>query len=145
LIHIIPYDVTINHYDAMLGGFDEEQGISVQFEDFSWYASPEQIFKGCKVEDGQIIGADGNVIEPEGMVVDAYFPPNEMDLSDDAKEGVVTGNIISFLYVDDHYTYTVRSESEEDYVVDDEDLWNQGDYVSVIVPKDKVEYTLVEA
>ena len=68
-----------------------------------------------------------------------------MDLSDDAKEGVVTGNIISFLYVDDHYTYTVRSESEEDYVVDDEDLWNQGDYVSVIVPKDKVEYTLVEA
>ena len=145
LIHIIPYDVTINHYDAMLGDFDEEFGIAVQFADFMWYAQPEQIFKGCTVKNGQIIGADGKVIEPEGMAVDAYFPPNEMDLSDDAKEGVVTGNIISFLYVDDHYTYTVRSESEEDYVVDDEDLWNQGDYVSVIVPKDKVEYTLVEA
>ena len=55
----------------------------------------------------------------------------------------MTGNIISFIYVGDHYRYTVRSKSEEDYIVDDEDLWNQDDYVSVNIPKNKMSYRLV--
>ncbi len=143
LIHIIPYDTSINHYEAMLGAYEVERGLPVQFADFSWDIDPEQIFPGCQVEDGILLDAQGNVIETEGMIVDAYFPQSEMDLSDDAEAGVVTGNILSFLWVDDHYRYTVRSESEEDYVVNDEDLWNQEDYVSIIIPKDKVVYKII--
>ena len=56
-------------------------------------------------------------------------------MTDDAKSGDVEGTIISFYYIGDHYSYTVRSESEEDYVVSDEDLWNQGDRVGVILPE----------
>ena len=72
-----------------------------------------------------------------GMKVDISFLPEHADLSDNEDEGFINGNIISFLYVDDHYRYTVRSDAEEDYVVDDYDLWNQGDRVSVILPKEK--------
>lgn len=143
LIHIIPYDTSINHYEAMLGAYEVERGLPVQFADFSWDVDPEQIFPGCKVEDGILMDAQGKVIETTGVIVDAFFSPDDLDLSDDAEAGVVTGNILSFLYVDDHYQYTVRSASEEDYVVNDEDLWNQEDYVSIIIPKDKVVYKII--
>jgi hypothetical protein len=52
--------------------------------------------------------------------------------------------IISFIYVDDHYRYTVRSKSEEDYIVNDEYLWNKGDYVSIVIPEDKLTYRVIE-
>ena len=65
-------------------------------------------------------------------------------MSDDAKKGDVVGNIVSFYYIGDHYSYTIRTDNEIDYVVDDEDLWNQGDKVSVILPKNKMKYRLVE-
>ena len=34
--------------------------------------------------------------------------------------------------------------AEEDYVVNDEDLWNQEDYVGVIIPMDKITYKIIE-
>ena len=58
---------------------------------------------------------------------------------------LITGNIVSFIYVDDHYTYTVRTKSEEDYVVHDADLWNQEDFVSLIIPEDKVTFRVVRS
>ena len=87
--------------------------------------------------------SSGNAIRVEDVRVEAYIAPTDMKLSDDAEEGVITGNIISFLYVDDHYTYTVRTKSEEDYVVDDVDLWNQEDFVSLVIPEDKVSFRVV--
>ena len=44
----------------------------------------------------------------------------------------------------DHYRYTVRTKSEEDYVVNDEYLWNQEDYVGVIIPSDKMNFKVIE-
>ena len=40
------------------------------------------------------------------------------------------------------YRYIVRTENEEDYVLACEDLWNENDYVSLIIPKDKIKLTL---
>ena len=51
-----------------------------------------------------------------------------------------TGNIFNFIYMDDHYRYRVRSESEEDYIVNDEYLWNHGDHVSISVPMEKLHF-----
>ena len=140
-IHIIPYDNSINHYDGMV--YDEGKGLQVAFADFTWYVEPERVFPGATVEDGVVVDSSGNAIRVEDVRVEAYIAPTDMKLSDDAEEGVITGNIISFLYVDDHYTYTVRTKSEEDYVVDDVDLWNQEDFVSLVIPEDKVSFRVV--
>ena len=91
--------------------------------------------------DPKDIFGEGDIVE--GAKVEASFTPDSAEISDDAEAGVVTGNIISFIYVGDHYRYTIRSKTEEDYIVDDEDLWNQDDYVSVNIPKDKMSYRLV--
>ncbi len=142
-IHIIPYDNSINHYDGMVYGYHEGKGLQVAFADFTWYVEPERVFPGATVEDGVVVDSSGNAIRVEDVRVEAYIAPTDMKLSDDAEEGVITGNIISFLYVDDHYTYTVRTKSEEDYVVDDVDLWNQEDFVSLVIPEDKVSFRVV--
>lgn len=128
-IHIIPYDTSINHYEGVVDEYVEGEGLRVSFADFEWFVNPKDIFG-----EGEIV---------EGARVEASFTPDNAEISDDAEAGVVTGNIISFIYVGDHYRYTVRSKSEEDYIVDDEDLWNQDDYVSVNIPKNKMSYRLV--
>ncbi len=64
-----------------------------------------------------------------------YFPSKLAKLSDDPEEGYFQGNIISIIYKGDHYNYRVLSENKVEYSVDDEDLWNIGDFVSVVVQK----------
>ena len=63
-------------------------------------------------------------------------------MSDDPEAGGARGNIISLIYKSEYYRYIVRTENEEDYVLACEDLWNENDYVSLIIPKDKIKLTL---
>lgn len=143
LIHLIPYDSSINHYEGVLGAYSEEKGLHIEFEDFAWDIKPEQIFPDAKIVGGSLVNKTGQPIKTEGMRIEASFQPSVAQLSDDAKAGVVQGKILSFLYVGDHYRYTVRSKSEEDYIVDDEYLWNQEDFVSILIPQDKVAYRIL--
>jgi len=143
-IHIIPYDTSINHYEGVLGDYVDGKGVYAEFADFEIYIEPSKLFADSKVVDGVLMDADGNELGTSGINVEATFIPADAELSDDAELGIVTGNIISFIYVDDHYRYTVRSKSEEDYIVNDEDLWNQGDYVSIMIPEDKFAYRILD-
>ena len=80
----------------------------------------------------------------EGIKVEASFSPSDAGLSDDPSKGFVQGNIISIIYKGDHYKYKIRSKNDVDYYVDDEWLWNMEDYVSVVVPEEKMEYRRVD-
>ena len=92
-----------------------------------------------------LVGASGSEINTEGIDIVAFFDPEDAQLSDDLEEGIVVGQIISFYYIGDHYSYTIRSKSEEDYVADDEDLWNQDDTVSLIIPQDKIKVSFLKS
>ncbi len=81
------------------------------------------------------------VVEREGVLYDAFFSPSHARLSDDAEEGNITGNIVSIIYKGDHYSYTVQTEDNLNYFVNDEYLWNTGDFVSIVVPENRIEYT----
>lgn len=138
MIHIIPYDTSINHYAGELESINAEGMISLKFADVTKLISFEKVFTSASFEDGELLDETGAPIEVSGRAVTVSFEPDMAELSDDANEGDVQGSIISFHYIGDHYSYTVRSESETDYVVDDEDLWNQGDWVSISLPENIV-------
>ena len=71
---------------------------------------------------------------------------HDISMSDNPDEGGARGHIISIIYKGDHYAYIVRTEeNEEDFVFDCEDLWNENDYVSLVIPKDKIKLSLVSA
>ena len=67
---------------------------------------------------------------------------HDITMSDDPDEGGARGHIISLIYKSEYYRYIVRTENEEDYVLACEDLWNENDHVSLVIPKDKIRLTL---
>ncbi len=143
-IHIIPYDTSINHYEGVLENYHAGLGFLIRFEDFILdHVAPQRIFAGAvetpedTADRDNLFDADGQKIEWEGRKVVASFKPEDAVLSDDAEAGFVAGEIFNFIFMDDYYRYRVRSESEEDYIVNDAYLWNHGDHVSVNVPLEK--------
>ena len=137
-IHIIPYDTSINHYEGEIESYQPGKGFSVKFEDFTLSdVSADRIFAGAKNADGEApTDAQGQRIVWEGVKVVASFLPEDATLSDDADAGFVDGEIFNFIFMDNHYRYRIRTKTEEDYIVNDEYLWNRGDHVSVNVPPD---------
>ncbi|MBR1742469.1 MAG: ABC transporter ATP-binding protein, partial [Lachnospiraceae bacterium] len=132
-IHVVPYNIHKNHFTGVI---DEE--LRVRFVDFSMKLDLTGVFPGSSERDGVLYGKDGKIIPVEGRKIDAYFDPQESDLSDIPDEGIVQGHIISIIYKGDHYSYIVRSKNEIDYYADDDYLWNIEDYVSVVIPKEKI-------
>jgi len=143
-IHIIRYDLSINHYNGKLGSFDLEKGLEVKFEDFTLFTDYHNLYPEYQVIDGILCDNAGESVNTEGVKIVCAFNPEDAKMSDDIDAGLVSGKIISFYYIGDHYSYTIRTESEEDYVVDDEYLWNQGDLVSVIVDEKSFRFKLFD-
>ena len=142
-IHIIPYDTSLNHYEGTISEYTDEKGLKLTFEDFELYVVPQKVFPEATISEGKLVDATGTAIELNNRKIDAYYDPADGDMTDDAEKGDVEGTIISFYYIGDHYSYTIRTDSEEDYVVDDDYLWNQGDRVGVILPKDKMVFSVL--
>lgn len=120
-IHTMPKDLKVNHY---IGTIDKD----------GW----------LELTDGRIpVKEKEPKAHPEDTRLKMYFPSKLAKLSDDSEEGYFQGNIISIIYKGDHYNYRVLSENKVEYSVDDEDLWNIGDFVSVVVPEDAMVFESV--
>jgi spermidine/putrescine transport system ATP-binding protein len=114
----------------------------LRFVDNSIKADMTKIYPQSILKDGVLYNKNGYFIPTEGVKVEIYFRPQDAQLSDDAEEGMVRGHINSIIYKGDHYSYVIRSKNDMDYYVDDEYLWNIGDFVSVIIPEDKIVYKI---
>ena len=55
---------------------------------------------------------------------------------------MVAGEIIQIIYKGDHYQVIIRTEEEDDFVVDTEYTWNEFDRVSVKIAKEKIKLSL---
>ena len=67
---------------------------------------------------------------------------NAIEISDDLEAGNLVGEIIEMVYIGDHYQLVVRTEDEDDFVVDTEWTWNEFDKVSISVKKEMMKLTL---
>ena len=79
---------------------------------------------------------------PETLRVIVTIKPEDIAMSDDEEAGMVKGHIVNMIYKGDHYRYIVRSDDDEDFIVRDEDLWNMNDYVSLVIPRDSLQFAL---
>lgn len=95
-----------------------------------------------KVDAGSFVDEGGNEIEVDKIKVIATIKPEEIQMSDNEEASSIHGHIINLIYKGDHYSYVVRTDEEFDFVVDDEYLWNMDDYVSLIIPNDKLVFSL---
>ncbi|MCM1184515.1 MAG: polyamine ABC transporter ATP-binding protein [Roseburia sp.] len=92
--------------------------------------------------DGVLVDAGGDEIDSEKIRVVVSVKPDDIEMSDDKNAGILNGHIINMIYKGDHYSYVVRTDEDEDFIVHDEDLWNMDDYVSLVIAPDKFHFSL---
>ncbi len=102
-----------------------------------------RIIKGSKrKEDGTVVDGNGDILEPDRVRILVSIQPDDIEMTDDQDAGLIQGTISNLIYKGDHYSYIIHTELEQDFVVDDEYLWNMGDRVSLLMPVDKMTFTL---
>lgn len=102
-----------------------------------------KIIKGSKrTENGTLIDADGEEIDPNKIRIMAAIGPNDIKLTDHQDEGLVQGYISNLIYKGDHYSYVIHTDIGQDFVVNDEYLWNMDDQVGLIMPVEKMTFSV---
>ena len=141
-IHLMEKVYTVNKYDGEI-----TKNNTVKFGDGEFECDVTQLYPSSHLdEEGYLITANGEKIDLTGVEVSVEVDTNDIQMSDDEDAGGAQGNIISMIYKGDHYRYIVRTEeNEEDYVLSCPDTWNTGDFVGIIIPKDKIKLTLKPA
>ena len=80
-----------------------------------------------KMKDNALIDENGETVDISKLKVQVSIQPDDIEMSDEAEAGLVSGEIINLIYKGDHYSYVVRTEYGYDLIVDDEYLWNMND------------------
>ena len=93
-------------------------------------------------QDGTLVDGSGDVLEPGRIRIQISLQPDDIEMTDDQEAGLVIGTISNLIYKGDHYSYIIHTELEQDFVVNDEFLWNMGDRVSLLMPVDKMKFIL---
>ena len=116
---------------------------TVEFGDGEFECDVTQLYPGSHLdEEGYLITAKGEQIDLTDTEVNVEVGLHDITMSDNLDEGGARGHIISLIYKSEYYRYIVRTENEEDYVLACEDLWNENDYVSLSIPKEKIRLSL---
>ena len=92
--------------------------------------------------DGTIIDSDGDAVDLRRVKIMITMQPQDITLTDDKEQGLVQGYISNLIYKGDHYSYVIKTDIGQDFVVDDEYLWNMNDNVGLIMPVDKMKFTV---
>lgn len=138
-IQIMKKDVTCNIYpDAWINKNNQ-----LVISDAVFDVDLTQLLPGSTLdEDGYLISKEGKKYDLNDADVIATIGLNDIELSDDMEVGQVSGNIVSIVYKGDHYQVMVRTEEEEDFIVDTLYSWNENDTVRIDIKKEDISLQL---
>lgn len=137
-IHIMLPEHILNKIES---GLDREYNL--KFMDGQLPFDITKVISGTKInEEGILVNGHGDEVERDKIKIVVSINPNDIDMSDNADEGILKGYITSLIYKGDHYSYVVKTDTDEEIIVNDEDLWNMDDYVSLVLHEDKVEFSV---
>ena len=97
----------------------------------------KELGQGCSPE-GNFVDEKGNEIECADMEINVEVPFEAITISDDLDASEIHGHIISLIYIGDHYEIMVRTDEEEDFILNSPDLWNENDEVSIIIDQSQI-------
>ena len=137
-IHVMKKVFRVNKFTGVI-----TKRNTVEFGDGEFECDVTQLYPNSHLdEEGYLITQKGEKLDLTDTEVNVEVGLHDITMSDDPDVGGAQGNIISLIYKSEYYRYIVRTENEEDYVLACEDLWNENDRVSLIIPKDKIRMTL---
>jgi spermidine/putrescine transport system ATP-binding protein len=136
-IHVIHAETNLNIFDGIITAID-----TVAFADGEFECDITKLYPGSSINNHSLFDKYDNKINVTGTPVKVKVPVKAPAMSDDIDAGGTRGHIISLIYKGDHYHYIVRTKNGEDIHLHDQSLWNEDDYVSIIIPRDRIELSL---
>ena len=138
-IQIMKKELTKNLYpEAYL-----DKNNKLIISDASFEVDVTQLLKNSHVDDElYLIAENGKKYDLDDADVIAEIGLGDIEIVDGYDNGNANGIVVSTIYIGDHWQVIVRTQEEEDFVVDTQDTWNEGDLVSVIVKPEKISLTL---
>ncbi|MFA5481077.1 MAG: ATP-binding cassette domain-containing protein [Bacilli bacterium] len=134
-IHVMKKEFTVNSYfDAWINKNNQVVIGTVPFD----CRITDLVMQSTLDDDGYVVSKKGVKYDFKDADVVAEIHLADIELSDDVSQGQTTGTVISLIYLGDHYQYMVRTEDEEDFVVDTQYVFNEKDVVSINVAPDKI-------
>ena len=133
-IQIMKKPFVSNFYDGYIS-----RNYNVEFAGSEFDLDILPLFPGAKYnEEETLLDENGKEIDVENLEINVEVPFDAITISDDSNASDIHGNIISLIYIGDHYEIMVRTEDDEDFILSTPDLWNENDSVSVIIDLEKV-------
>ena len=133
-IQIMKKPFVSNFYDGYI-----TKNYKVEFADAEFDVDILPLFPGAKInEDEVLVDENGNEIDVVDMDINVEVPFEAVSISDDLEASDIQGNIISLIYLGDHYEIMVRTDEEEDFILNTPDLWNENDRVCVIIDPSQI-------
>ena len=68
----------------------------------------------------------------------------DIDLQDYEEEGTLSGEVHFILYKGNHYQLTIRTDEGNDLIVNTNEVWDDGDRVGIVIPKNKIKLDKIE-
>lgn len=139
LIQIMKREYTTNIYeDAYIN-----KNNKVVFAGAAWDCDITQLVPGSHIDEKEyLIAPNGKQYDLTDLDVIVEVDLKDIEISDDLKTGNMTGQIVQMVWKGDHYQLIVRTEDEEDFVLDTEWTWNELDTVSIQIHPDKIRLKL---
>ena len=133
-IQIMKKPFVSNFYDGYI-----TKDYKVEFANAEFDVDVLPLFPGAKIDENEVLIDDkGNEIDVVDMEINVEVPFEAITISDDPEASDIHGHIISLIYLGDHYEIMVRTDEEEDFILNSPDLWNENDEVSVIIDKSQI-------
>ena len=137
-IHIMKKEALQNLYT----GCEVQKDNTVSLSDGYVDVDLTQLVPGSKMdEDGYVVFKDKKY-DFAGAKLTLEVALDKLDFSDDTDYGQVTAKVISSIYHGDHYQVIARSEDEEDFILDTQDVYNVGDIVGIKINKEDIKIRL---
>ncbi len=137
-IHIMIAEDNTNFFTATIN-----KNYRLEYNDIVLDTSLTKLIPGSKRnESGELLDASGEVIDIDRTKVQVAIHPRSIEMTDDEEKGLVRGTISNLIYKGDHYSYVIHTDIGQDFVADDEDLWNMNDAVGLIMPVEHMTFTV---
>ncbi|MDY2902060.1 MAG: ATP-binding cassette domain-containing protein [Bacilli bacterium] len=139
-IQIMHKEFTVNEYDGYIDKYN-----NVVFANGKFECDVRQLIPDTTLdEEGYLVASDGTKYDLYDADVKVRVDLKAIEIVDNDEDGIVAGEIVSIIYKGDHYQVIIRTDDDEDFVVDTEWSWNELDKVSVKIRPEDIHMKLVK-
>lgn len=135
-MHVMNKELNENVYNDT---YIDKQNRLVLNEEFHFEVDITKLLPNSTLsDDGYLVSETGVKYDLTDLDVTTKIPLDAITLSDEFDESLPNGEIVSNIYKGDHYEITVRTPKEEDFVLVTDFNYTEGEYVNIIIDKEKI-------